>query len=59
MMTDISEVANVLDVTVARGTAELYVPLSEKACAFWKVLKAGIGKKRLILRVPGKLYLDL
>ena len=59
MMTNISEVANVLGVTVARGTAELYVPLSEKACAFWKVLKAGIGKKRSILRVPGKLYLDL
>ena len=26
---------------------------------FGKFLKAGIGKKRLILRVPGKLYLDL
>ena len=59
MMADISEVANVLDVTVARGTAELYVLLSEKACAFWKVWKAGIGKKRLMLRVPGKVYLDL
>ena len=40
MMTDISEVANVLDVTVAWGTAELYVPLSEKACAFWKVFES-------------------
>ena len=42
MMADISEVANVLGVTVARGTAESYVLLSEGLC----VLESLEGRNR-------------